>query len=387
MGRWKTIAILVTVVMVSSIILGYVFDTWNNKISITQTPLGLGYYRGIEPGVEPTIAASTHGDKTLTRGVGGKAAESLQKHLTVYTDQERLVSYEASISLLSPINEVENSVDKILSIIDRYNGYVSSMNVGGKTAYLVARIPQNNLFSFLEDVSELGEVVSRSISGIDVTEKVIDLEARIRNAETIEVRLLELLNIAKNVDEILEVMKELSRIREEIEIMKAQLRNLDKSIAYSTVIIEISEKELRREYVKILFKVVDSRNLPVPNTYIYVKDGIDNTYVTDEFGEAVGSFEKNVNLTLIAVFYRSDGEILKASVSDVADSNKTITIRFEKSFEPPLINLEKLPIIASVFVNYLITGLTITIVFVIPMLFLVLLLLAVGRRIYVKIRP
>jgi len=86
-----------------------------------------------------------------------------------------------------------------------------------------------------------------------------------------------------------------------------------------------------------LFKVVDSKGLLAPNTYIYVKDSEASMFVTDKFGEVKVSSEKNTNITLIAIFYRSDGEVLKASLTDVADSNKTITIRLSKPSGPPYI--------------------------------------------------
>jgi hypothetical protein len=187
------------------------------------------------------------------------------------------------------------------------------------------------------------------------------------------------------VSEVLEVMRELSKLREEIEVMEAQLRNLEMSISYSTITIEISEEEARKEYVELLFKVLDSRSIPVPKTYIYVKGSVERL-VTDEFGEVKASFEKNTNITLIALFYRSDGEALKASMTDKADSNKTLTIRFDKPSEPPMINLEKLPAIASSLINYLSMGLTVIAILIVPLLVIVLILFVAIRKIYLKVK-
>jgi predicted Holliday junction resolvase-like endonuclease len=279
---------------------------------------------------------------------------------------------------------VEDSVNRILYIVDAYKGYVSSMNVGKEAARLTVKIPQDSFFKFIDEVSRIGKVISRMISGTDLTEKIIDLRARIKNARAVEASLVELLDRARNVSEVLEVMRELSKVREEIEVMEAQLRNLEMSISYSTITIEISE-EVRREYVELLFKVLDSRNVPVPKTYIHVK-GSGERLVTDEFGEAKASFEKNTNITLIAIFYRSDGEALKASMMDKADSNKTLTIRFDKPSEPPMINLEKLPAIASSLINYLFTGLTVIAILILPLLVIMLILFVAIRKIYLRVK-
>jgi len=104
------------------------------------------------------------------------------------------------------------------------------MDIGGEVASLTVKIPQNSFFRFIDEVSKIGKVASRSISGTDLTGKIIDLRARIRNARAVEASLLKLLDRARNVSEVLEVMRELSKVREGIEVMEVQLRNLEMSV-------------------------------------------------------------------------------------------------------------------------------------------------------------
>jgi hypothetical protein len=383
MGKWKVIAIAIVAVLALSMFSGYIFYIIAGGMRFSPSLTGLEYYPSVEVVAERTVAPS---EGVETSKAEGGVIEAPQK-LTAYTGQERLISYTASISLLVPRGGIEESVDKVMSIVGACNGYVSSMNVGKGVARLTVKIPQDSFFRFIDEVSEIGKVVSRSVSGTDLTEKIIDLRARIKNARAVEASLLELLDRARNVSEVLEVMRELSKVREEIEVMEAQLRNLEMSVSYSAVTIEISEEEVRREYLELLFRVLDSRNTLVPNTYIYVKGSRAERLVTDEFGEAKAFFEKNTNITLIALFYRSDGEVLKASMMDTADSNKTVTIRFDKPSEPPSINLEKLPAIASSLINYLTTGLTVIVILIVPLLIIVLILFVAVRRIYLRVKP
>lgn len=65
--------------------------------------------------------------------------------------------------------------------------------LGEKSAHLTIKVPQESFSAFIEEVSMVGEVVGKSISETDVTDKIIDLRARIRNAEAVEASLLELL--------------------------------------------------------------------------------------------------------------------------------------------------------------------------------------------------
>ena len=69
----------------------------------------------------------------------------------------------------------------------------------------------------MDDIEAIGAVTSKSISGRDVTEEFVDLSARLGNLERQELRLLDILNMTTTVDEVLDVERELGRIRGEIE--------------------------------------------------------------------------------------------------------------------------------------------------------------------------
>jgi predicted nuclease with TOPRIM domain len=81
----------------------------------------------------------------------------------------------------------------------------------------------------------------KNIKSEDVTEQYIDLKARLENAQREEKILLDFLNKATNVKDMLEIEKELSRIREQIEYYTGQLKYLESRIDYSTITIELSE--------------------------------------------------------------------------------------------------------------------------------------------------
>ncbi|MEM2470364.1 MAG: DUF4349 domain-containing protein, partial [Nitrososphaerota archaeon] len=331
-----------------------------------------------------TVIATTTGSTSPAETRGSKI-EATSKEVVVYSDQEKLIAYKADIDLKVDKGKIRETVDRVLLFTDMCRGYLTSMNVGEEDAYLTVKIPQKSFFTFIEEISRTGEVIKKSVSGMDMTDQILDLRARIRNAETLEANLLELLEKAEKVSEMLEVMRELSKVREEIEVMKAQLENLEKSVTYSTVSIWISE-EMRKEYVEILFRVLDSRDSPVPNTNIYVKGDEIKRLITDEFGEAEAAFKKDQNITIMATFYRSDGEVLKAMIQEIINSNKTIIVRFDKSSEPPTVNLGRISHITSALIQYLVIGLTVLAVLVAPILLIIVVLTTVAQRMYKKMR-
>ena len=81
----------------------------------------------------------------------------------------------------------------------------------------------------------LGELLGESVGSQDVTEQFVDLEARLRSLQTAEIRLLDLLDLADSVSEILIVENELARIRSEIERLTGQRNFLDRRVALATI--------------------------------------------------------------------------------------------------------------------------------------------------------
>lgn len=124
-----------------------------------------------------------------------------------------------------------------------YNG--SSYRTYRETRYasLVIRIPQNKLDGFIEDVKGVSNVVNCNQSVQDITLTYVDLESHKKALETEQKRLLELLELAGTVEDMITVESRLSQVRYELESMTSRLRSYDNQVDYSTVYMEISEVE------------------------------------------------------------------------------------------------------------------------------------------------
>ncbi len=147
------------------------------------------------------------------------------------------------------VNDASAAVDEIISITQVAGGFVSSSSVydnyygesTGKAGYVTIRIPQSGFTSVMDEIEALGAVTSKSISGRDVTEEYVDLSARLGNLEGQELRLLEILNMTTTVDEVLDVERELGRIRGEIESLTGRLNYLNDRVDLSTINVRVSE--------------------------------------------------------------------------------------------------------------------------------------------------
>ena len=97
----------------------------------------------------------------------------------------------------------------------------------------------------MASVKELAVVVERETSSAeDVTEQYIDFAARLKNAQAQETRYVEILDVAKTVEEILQIESALGNIRGYIESLQGQLNYLDSLTGFSTITISLSEEPI-----------------------------------------------------------------------------------------------------------------------------------------------
>jgi len=113
------------------------------------------------------------------------------------------------------------------------------------TGALTLRVDASRLSKILNDLRELGTVVSERQEGQDVTGQVVDLEARLRNERRVEQELLELFDQRKDtpLKEILDLRQKLSEVRSGIEQMVAQREQLSRLVSLATVLVIIRTGE------------------------------------------------------------------------------------------------------------------------------------------------
>lgn len=167
-----------------------------------------------------------------------------------FWDIDRKIIQRAYVSLEVARGGVQEASMEAIRIVERNQGYVASSTMsqgsGSKNKissfYMTAKIPRENLSKTIQEISVLGKLVKKDLSTQDVTQEYVDLEARIRNKEVQEQRLLKILGEAKTVGEILQVENELSRVRSDIESMKSRKEVLKRSSDYSSLSLAINEE-------------------------------------------------------------------------------------------------------------------------------------------------
>lgn len=160
---------------------------------------------------------------------------------TADTEYRQMVIKNANLAFET--DDLEATAKRINAAAQKFGAQLQSDSENNNgyslSRTLVLRIPGNKFDLFIDEVAKGVTYFDRKeISAQDVTEEYVDLDARIKAKKTLEARYLELLKKANKVSEMLEIEKELSAIREEIEAQEGRLRYLKSRVAMSTVVIE-----------------------------------------------------------------------------------------------------------------------------------------------------
>lgn len=144
----------------------------------------------------------------------------------------------------------DNAVQKITAFANEEHGYVattdSKKQANGKLkGQAVVKVLPENLDRFLQKIRSLGELKNQTLGTEDVTKAYFDTDARLKNAHIMEQRLIEMLKTKTGkVSDLLQVEKELGRVREEIEKMQGELKYWDSQVQFATVTISLAEKDM-----------------------------------------------------------------------------------------------------------------------------------------------
>jgi hypothetical protein len=183
----------------------------------------------------------------------------------------QVVNYEVALQRLTTFASEEKGFVATQSSSKLPNGKLQGI--------VVVKVVPENLDRFLQKARNLGELKNQTLGTEDVTKAYFDTDARLRNAKRMEERLLQMLdkNTGK-VSDLLQVEKELGRVREQIEQMQGELKYYDALVQYATVTISLAEKDLDEPAAFLLRETANLSlfSTDVEKTFSEVKDTLQN---------------------------------------------------------------------------------------------------------------
>ena len=191
-------------------------------------------------------AATT--DRIISTGSNIPTAEQESPPSTAAPDSNRKLVRNAQVEL--EVIAFDDAVQKITALVAEQRGYVatssSEKQANGKLrGEVVVKVLPETLDAFLLKLRGLGELKNQTLGTEDVTKQYFDTDSRLKNARVMETRLIDILKTKSNkVADLLEVEKELGRVRATIEEMQGALKYMDAQVAFATVTITLAEKDM-----------------------------------------------------------------------------------------------------------------------------------------------
>ena len=164
---------------------------------------------------------------------------------------ERLVIQNADLSIV--VADPEAKMDEIGKMAESMGGYVVTKNVFQTytennikvpEGNITVRVPAEKLEEALDKIkADAVEVENESRSGQDVTAEYVDLQSRLKTHEQAAEQLSEILEQKTESAEVIEVFNQLVYHREQIEIIKGQMKYYEEAAALSAVSVRITAEE------------------------------------------------------------------------------------------------------------------------------------------------
>jgi len=206
------------------------------------------------------------------------------------SDSRRELNPEEGRLLIRRVNisiDTLNYTELCNSVTERakaLGGYIESSTIGGtgnardlRSAYLVIRVPDDQLDTLINELGGQGIITSRSETSDDVTLDYVDTQSKLEAYRIEQEQLLEMLDEAKDLDTIILLQNELTNVRYEIEYYESSLRMLENQVSYATLTLNISEviEETEVEEAHVVTfseEVKDTFEEAVENTKIFFQN-------------------------------------------------------------------------------------------------------------------
>ncbi len=208
----------------------------------TDAEKSLGGAPSTTEALAPEAAPSPTTDEMTRTPAAPAPSESMEQKIIKTAD----ISIEVK-NFETSLTEVRKIVKEVAPTDN--DGYIansssSKSDSGALTGTVVIRIVPGKFDLLIEKLTALGDVKSQQITGEDITKEYYDLKGSLTVKEKTEERLLQLLATrTNNVADLLEVERELGRVREEINGIEGTLRYYDNLVGKSTINLTLYEPE------------------------------------------------------------------------------------------------------------------------------------------------
>jgi hypothetical protein len=157
------------------------------------------------------------------------------------------VQRSARVVLEVASGRFDSALNEVIAVVDRAGGYISGSDAQAdagqplRSGQVTFQVPSNRFEAVLGEIRGKGTPQTISISGNDVSQQYVDLQARLQNAQAQRDAMLALMQQARSVSDTIQVENQLGQVTGQIEELKGQIQYLDHATSFATVAVTIRE--------------------------------------------------------------------------------------------------------------------------------------------------
>jgi hypothetical protein len=201
-------------------------------------PTGAGVTLGAPGATGPAGPVGTN----VNISAGGFSSNSAVSSYGVLDTAQRQVIYQATVSL--EVNTVPSALTQVQTLAKSLGGWVDNISsYGGQTqtqATITIRVPQDQFFTALDNLQNLGTVQSQNVSSQDVTEQYIDLEARLKSSQLEKQSLQALLDKVATVNDEILIQGQLTQVESQIESLQGQINYIQNRVDMASITVTLN---------------------------------------------------------------------------------------------------------------------------------------------------
>ena len=221
-------------------------EAYEEDYAFDETESAMGDY-------PQSVASAALKDTAGTGGTDNGGEESSDP-----SSSNRKIVYTGNVSLQTL--EYDKSSQSIHDKINKYGGFVESEDTYNEDPYwyyknrtgaaanrtkrnlnITARIPAEKFNAFMKDLEEDGQVINTSVNARNISVQYATHEASRKALEIEQGRLLEMMEKAETVEEMIAVEQRLTEVERELNDEKTQLSAMDRDVGFSTIYISLQE--------------------------------------------------------------------------------------------------------------------------------------------------
>ncbi|MDO5134055.1 MAG: DUF4349 domain-containing protein, partial [Eubacteriales bacterium] len=225
-------------------------DEWEEAVEAEED-----YYVSEAAATEPA-GADGGGSASLEKGAGTEDAAAGSTGQADLKSSNRKIVYTGNISLQTL--KYEESSAGIHAKINSYGGFIEAEDTYNEDPYwyysnraeksrtkrnlnITARIPAENFEAFMKDLENDGQVTNTSVNARNISVQYATHDASKKALEIEQKRLLEMMEKAETVEDMIAVEQRLTQVERELNDEKTQLSAMDRDVGFSTVYISLQE--------------------------------------------------------------------------------------------------------------------------------------------------